>query len=202
MPSQKPARLKRKDALVDELFAAATLMPGEDADAYEALQKSFVQSIQPRNTLERALVLEVAAKTWEILRLQGYRKHVIKSALADAVVDMLGPAYTVGGPVLGVKAAWLDGDPKIVAAVQQHLKRHKLGPQHLNARAYVIATPALDGIDQHILQLEQSRSRALKNIAQLDAILSKRLAEDMKTIEGKFHRDDGPTLPPPVLAEP
>lgn len=196
MPARKPSRIKRHDALLDGLYTGATLLPDEDGDAYDALQKSVVKSLQPRTTLERALTLEVAAKTWDIMRLQRYRMHLIQSGLADAVEDMLAPTVEPSMiPSLsddtGIKRGWLKRNPAVLAAVKQQLKLQKLGADHLYARAYVRVLPTLERLDKQIEQLEQSRSRALKSIAALNELLSKRLAEEMKTIEGEYRREDG-----------
>lgn len=196
MTARKPSRIKRHDALLDGLYTGATLLPDEDGEAYDALQKSVVKSLQPRTTLERALTLEVAGKTWDIMRLQRYRLHLIQSGLADAVEDMLGPVmepssfYGLSSDS-GIKHRWLNRDPNVLAAVKQHLKLQKLGADHLHARAYVRVLPTLERLDKQIEQLEQSRSRALKSIAALNEMFSKRLAEEIKTIEGEYRREDG-----------
>ena len=202
MPARRPARIKRHDTILDELYTESALLTGEDAAAYEALQKSVLKSLDPRNSLERAFTLEVVAKTWEILRLQRYRMEIVKAAYPKAVEAIMASSYNGFDSILDVKTLWLERDPNTLAALKRHLKRQKLGQDHLHARAYVLQLDTLERIDLQIEQLEKSRSRTLKTIAQLNAILSKRLAEEMKTIEGEFRRDDEPPGAPPKIPTP
>jgi hypothetical protein len=66
-----------KNSLRHGLASDFFLMPGEDVEAFEALQADLVQHHQPANVTEELLVLQMAQSFWLAQRAIHYQQHLI-----------------------------------------------------------------------------------------------------------------------------
>jgi hypothetical protein len=67
----------RFNALAHGLAAVETVLPGEDANAFEELQRSLKHDLAPANQYEQGLAEEVARCYWRLLRLRGIETSML-----------------------------------------------------------------------------------------------------------------------------
>jgi hypothetical protein len=80
--------LASQNSLKTGVYSAQVILPGEDADAFEALQQDLVADFRPRNSLEQALVQDVAVLMWKKQRIESIEQRILREAfqrLADAL---------------------------------------------------------------------------------------------------------------------
>jgi len=80
--------LTSQNAVKTGAYSAQVLFPGDDADAFEALLNDLLADFRPRNSLERAVVHDVAEFMWKKQRIDSVEQRTLKDSflkLADAL---------------------------------------------------------------------------------------------------------------------
>ena len=73
-----------KNSLRHGLTAKQIVIPGEDPAEYEAYRQGLIQSFNPINDIERALVDELAACDWRLMRARRLETAVFTKIIGDA----------------------------------------------------------------------------------------------------------------------
>lgn len=102
--------LASQNSLKTGVYSSHVLLPGEDADAFEALLQDQMSDFRPRNSLEHALVQDIAVLMWKKHRIESIEHRTLRQEfqkLADALplgaifedeeVPVMLPAYLWDG---------------------------------------------------------------------------------------------------------
>ncbi len=81
-----------------EFFADPPLLNNENRAAYYYLRKGIIATIEPTNTIEWVLTLDLADLAWEIRRLKKVKAELVNMTWKEALC-MIIEAHTDGDPV-------------------------------------------------------------------------------------------------------
>ncbi len=65
------------------LTSKQIVLPGEDAEEYEALRDDTIKTYKPANSTELVLVEELSAASWRLLRVRGQETAILQKLLGD-----------------------------------------------------------------------------------------------------------------------
>ena len=92
--SDKGKRISSMNALRSGIFARSPVLPFEDESAHKRHVKTIIESLEPKNTLERNLAEEIANSIWRGTRLQlnemVQQDEVFKQLKTTNLAQMLG----------------------------------------------------------------------------------------------------------------
>ena len=80
--------LASQNSLKSGVYSAQVVLPGEDADAFEALLQDQMADFRPRNNLEQSLVQDIAVLMWKKQRIESIEQRTLQEyfqKLADAL---------------------------------------------------------------------------------------------------------------------
>lgn len=80
--------LASQNSLKTGVYSAQVILPGEDADAFEALLQELTADFRPRNSLEQTLVQDVAVLMWKKQRIESIEQRILREAF-QRLVDKL-----------------------------------------------------------------------------------------------------------------
>ena len=98
-----------------DFFGPARLIPGEDPEAYKALQTRVAAAVAPTDVLEEIWVRDVVDLVWETLRLRRLKTCFLSSAAHEGLAIILRPfeesnfMLSIGGSLSG---KWARGEPE------------------------------------------------------------------------------------------
>ena len=94
----------RFDALKHGLTAKLPLLPGEDAQEYQARLDAWIAALQPRNSVEHYLVVRAVNLTWKLDRAQRAETarlaRIIREAPAERALREQDEALVLGRRLL------------------------------------------------------------------------------------------------------
>lgn len=80
--------LASQNSLKTGIYSAQVILPGEDADEFEALLQDQMADFRPRNSLEQALVQDIAVLRWKKQRIESIEQRTLREAF-EKLVDKL-----------------------------------------------------------------------------------------------------------------
>jgi hypothetical protein len=103
------------------------LLMTESKQDYQALQASLEHEIMPRSFVESMYVADIAALTWEILRLRRCKSGIINNAFEKALQNLLRPRFSIynSEPADDLARRWFT-DPVAKKEVAELLRRVRL----------------------------------------------------------------------------
>ncbi|MEY9123676.1 hypothetical protein [Bradyrhizobium yuanmingense] len=157
-------------------LAKLPLLSTEAAEDFESLATAMVQRIAPQGIVEEVLVNDVVHATWEIIRSQRCRTPLIQSAYREALINLL--QHATG---LDELQAGLLGDAWFGEAGKQEIM-NRLAPYHLDetaieAEAMKLHCSELETLDRLLASAEGRRNKALRLLAELQAVTARRARE-------------------------
>jgi hypothetical protein len=173
-----------------QLFSQAPLLITESAQEFSALSAAWMEEIKPRGIVERMYVADLAALTWEILRLRRCKNVIVNTAFKDALSEIV--YHLAGEPETGTrKREWVEAvtndwfsKPEARKDVLQLLRQFQLDESAIEAEAICISFSELEMLDRMITLLESRRNKALRSIAEYR--FAKRMREvSNRVIEGE-----------------
>lgn len=84
--------LVARNATTHGIFSAVPVLPGEDAEVWEAHRRGVVDSLAPVGLLEVNLAERAALLLWRLQRLARYEAETVAAAMEDVNVPALTPA--------------------------------------------------------------------------------------------------------------
>jgi hypothetical protein len=126
--------LASQNSLTTGVYSAQVILPGEDADAFEALRQDLISDFRPRNSLEQSLVQDVAVLMWKKQRIESIEQRILREAFQrlvdelplDAIFD--GERYPAPLPVhiwdgLKLTASQVAAYKAIIPQIQEFLDK-------------------------------------------------------------------------------
>ena len=141
------------------------LLMTESKQDYQALQASLEHEIMPRSFVESMYVADIAALTWEILRLRRCKSGIINNAFEKALQNLLRPRFSIynSEPADDLARRWF-ADPTAKKEVAELLRRVRLDEFAVEAEAVRLSSSALELIDRMLSAYESRRNKALRSI--------------------------------------
>ena len=150
------------ESLTKTLSKPALLMTESKQD-YQALQASLEHEIMPRSFVESMYVADIAALTWEILRLRRCKSGIINNAFDKALQNLLRSYFDFDYIAAQDLARRWFADPT-AKEVAELLRRVRLDEFAIEAEAVRLSSSALELIDRMLSAYESRRNKALRSI--------------------------------------
>jgi hypothetical protein len=149
-----------------DFFGPAPLIPGEDPEAYKALQTRVAAAVAPKDVLEEIWVRDVVDLVWETLRLRRLKAAFLSSAAYEGLAIVLRPLKTdftrcIGG---GLSERWARGEPEAKKTVNGHLASAGLSIDDVMAQTVALKLEAIERIDRMLASAEGRRDAALREL--------------------------------------
>jgi len=149
-----------------DFFGPAPLIPGEDPEAYKALQTRVAAAVAPKDVLEEIWVRDVVDLVWETLRLRRLKAAFLSSAAYEGLAIVLRPLKTdftrcIGG---SLSERWARGEPEAKKTVKGHLASAGLSMDDVMAQTVALKLEAIERIDRMLASAEGRRDAALREL--------------------------------------
>lgn len=161
-------------AHLDFLFDERPLLPGENADQYDALLRSIVQQVEPSDVIEAIWVKDIIDFIWEAKRLRRWRGQILVQARLKAAEDLIRPALRnadpfgddgIGGPSADELAAgWVTNSEIEKKRVDAMFQERGLTAADVTAHGFLMNLPAIERIDRLASSVDQRRDTLLREI--------------------------------------
>ncbi|MGH1573732.1 hypothetical protein ACRAWG_27685 [Methylobacterium sp. P31] len=183
-------------AHLDFLFDDRPLLPGENAEQYDALRDNIVQQVKPKDVIEAIWVKDIIDLIWEAKRLRRWRGQILVQARLRAAAELIRPAFEyanpeqidgVTGPSIDTLAAgWTIGKKSSQDQVDKYLQERDLTTEDVTAHAFLLNLPAIERVDRLASLADQRRDALLREIERKRASLAQQLrtaAADVLDVE-------------------
>ena len=169
---------------LDFLFADRPLLPGEDADQYNALLRAIVQQVRPGDVIEAIWVKDVVDLIWEAKRLRRWRAQILQQARLKAAEDLIAPALAEADPfglddltgtaAAALAAGWVTARAEDKERVDAMLRKRGLTAESVAAHGFLIRLPEIERIDRLAQLADQRRDALLRKIERKRTSLAQR----------------------------
>jgi hypothetical protein len=170
----------------------------ESKEEFNRIRAALNEEIRPRGILEELYVADIANHTWTIVRANRLKVALINSEFLAALAFQIfclarapynweegNPTYSVG-PWAEVRAKKWFTDEAEKKKIVELLGKYGLDESAIEAQAFRRCAFELAALDRMAASAELRRSKALRNIAECDAILAQRLsANSDQIVKGK-----------------
>jgi hypothetical protein len=149
-----------------DFFGPAPLIPGEDPEAYKALQTRVAAAVAPKDVLEEIWVRDVVDLVWETLRLRRLKAAFLSSAAHEGLAIILRPLKTDVTPRIGgsLSERWARGEPEAKKTVNGQLASAGLSMDDVTAQTLALKLEAIERIDRMLASAEGRRDAALREL--------------------------------------
>jgi hypothetical protein len=150
-----------------DFFGPAPLIPGEDPEAYKALQTRVAAAVAPKDVLEEIWVRDVVDLVWETLRLRRLKAAFLSSAAHEGLAIILRPLAKsdfmrrIGG---SLSERWAQGEPEAKKTVNGHLASAGLSVDDVMAQTVALKLEAIERMDRMLASAEGRRDAALREL--------------------------------------
>jgi len=188
------------------LMKAYPVLITESADELSRLHNTLKDDLEPRGTIERFLVKEMAVVMWDIRRYGRAKTAVINSAFRMALQSLLDRVCRPPGSFIpdGGELAhqWFSTDQSAKQLVLEKLSYFGLNEDAIEAEAMRIRTPELEKFEQMLATREWRLDKLLRSFAELRGVLGQHLRKTaQRVIDGKVLAiGDASKNPPPAAA--
>jgi hypothetical protein len=137
----------------------------ESKEDYQDLQTSLEHEIMPRSFVESIYVADIAALTWDILRLRRCKAGIINAAFDKALQNLLEPLFSVfdSSAAENLARRWFT-DSKAKKEVAELLRKVRLDEFAIEAEAVRLSSSDLEALDRMLSAYESRRNKALRGI--------------------------------------
>ena len=178
-PGQGPSGSRRD---LQSLLGPAPLLEGEDAAAYDELQRRVHSAVAPADVLEEIWVRDVVDLLWETMRLRRLKAKLMQSAAHEGLEQLLRP-LTGHWSNNDLVNDWARRDRGAVKEVNALLKQAGLDQEAIAAQTLAAKLDAFERIDRMIMQTESRRNAVLREVDRHRDVLAQRLREASAAIE-------------------
>ena len=161
-------------AHLDFIFVEHPLLPGEDAEQYDALLRSIVQQVKPVDVIEAIWVKDVIDLIWEAKRLRRWRRQILVQARLEATEDLIRQARDDIIPILrnsvtdqtpgSLAAGWVTNRQNEKAQVDSMFSARGITANDVDAHGFLLSLPAIERIDRLVSMADQRRDALLREI--------------------------------------
>ncbi|MHC2107058.1 HNH endonuclease signature motif containing protein [Methylobacterium sp. CM6246] len=161
-------------AHLDFLFAERPLLPGEDADQYDALLRSIVKQVKPVDVIEAIWVKDVIDLIWEAKRLRRWRRQILVQARLEAAENLIRQARDNISPILrnsatdqtpgSLAAGWATNKQIEKAEVETMFSARGITSNDVDAHGFLLSLPAIERIDRLVSMADHRRDALLREI--------------------------------------
>ncbi len=165
------------------------LIPGEDAQAYEAFLAQVTTSVKPTDVTEEIWVRDVVDLTWELQRWRRLKANLLAAARKGALERLL--EFTEGPRVAMLEepwwrqelaSRWLVQDEDAVAEVEDILNERGLDIHSIMAQALSDKLKQIERLDGMAASAEARRDKVFMNIVRRRESVARRLRMATDTI--------------------
>jgi hypothetical protein len=165
------------------------LIPGEDAQAYEAFLAQVTTSVKPADATEELWVRDIVDLTWELQRWRRMKASLLAAAKKGALERLLG--FTEGPCVAMLEdpfwrqelaSQWLVNEENAVAEVEAILNARGLDIHSIMAQALSDNLKQIERLDRMAASAEARRDKVFMNIERRRESLARRLRMATDTI--------------------
>jgi hypothetical protein len=148
-----------------KIISHPALLMTESKEDYQVLQVSLEREILPRNFVESMYVADIAALTWDILRLRRCKAGIINNAFNEALQNLLRPLFSMfdADAADNLARRWFT-DPKAKKGSAQLLRKVCLDEFAIEAEAVRMSSSDLELLDRMLSAYESRRNKALRGI--------------------------------------
>ncbi|WP_342167325.1 HNH endonuclease signature motif containing protein [Methylobacterium sp. SD21] len=162
-------------AHLDFVLEDRPLLPGENTERYEALMRSIVGELKPKDIIEAIWTKDIIDLIWEAKRLRRWRSLILVQADLAAAEDLIKPGLHNADPMGllsfegssadALAAGWVTGSPAERDRVDRILEERGLTEEDVRAHGFLKNLPAIERIDRMIFTADQRRDSLFREIA-------------------------------------
>jgi hypothetical protein len=183
MGAEQRALERRHD--LQSLLGSAPLLEGEDAAAYDELQRRVYSAVTPADILEEIWVRDVVDLVWETMRLRRLKAKLMQSASHEGLERLLKPltGYWSNTDLVN---DWVRRDRDAIKKVNSLLKQAGLDQEAIAAQTLAAKLDGVERIDRMIMQTEARRNAVLREVDRHREALARRLREAAAIEDAEF----------------
>ena len=170
------------------------LLITESADEFDRIKAALYEQIRPCAILEEICVADIVYLTWEIIRYQQCKAHIINAHFRNALTSLLNRlirdptqyGFEVEDSAEELARKWFT-DKAIKKQVKELLELHHLDESAIRAEAFRQSASQLEQLDRIQASLEARRDRVIRSIPAYRSVLAELLRDSSdKIVEGRM----------------
>lgn len=165
----------------DFLPPSHVILPGEDMKHYAHIEDQIIQSVIPKDIIERFWCRDIADLVWETLRLRRMKGNLYVAATPKGLKKVLGDRMRLPN-LEDFVSEWSLGDQFACELVDKHLNKLKISMDVVRAEGLAARLPDIERIDRLIASTESRRNIVLREIGRHRDALAARLDRASATI--------------------
>ncbi|GJE46231.1 hypothetical protein AEGHOMDF_5431 [Methylobacterium soli] len=197
---------------LDFLFADRPLLPGENAEQYEALLRIIIQQVKPSDVIEAIWVKDIVDLVWEAKRLRRWRSQILNQGRLEAGTALILPVienenhnpFTSKSEhqreATTLAFGWLQNSKTETAAMERMLQARGLTPADVTAQAFQLRLSEVERVERMIASTDHRRDTLLREVERRRAGFSQQLrnaAAEVIDLDSPAH-EAGATLTAPI----
>jgi hypothetical protein len=187
LAAAEPQRLEPHPDLLS-LLGPAPLLEGEDAGAYEALNRQFRSAVAPKDAIEEMWVRDVVDLLWETMRLRRLKAKLMRAAAHEGLDKLLKP-LAPNSLRSDLVDGWVRQHAKSIKQVNALLAQAGLDQEAIAAQTLAVKLDTFERIDRLIMQSEARRTMFLREIDRHRDVVARRLREASAAIADAEFRE-------------
>lgn len=148
------------------VLGRAALLRTESGDAYDALTAHCAAAVDPQDMVEWLMVRDYADLTWEILRLQRMKRHIVNLG-TPAAVDRITRQFTTEEIVYeagaDAKRCWNAGG-EARKGVCREFARHDVNEETIHTEAFIGRFDDIERVEHLLSEKELLRRVVLRDL--------------------------------------
>jgi hypothetical protein len=165
------------------LFGPAPLLEGEDAGAYDALQRRIHVAVAPADVIEEIWVRDLVDLVWETMRLRRLKATLMRASAHEGLEKLLTAQMDDWSYRRELLYRWTNGEPAAKREVKSLLEKAGLSEEAITAQTLAVKLEAIEKIDRMIMQTEARRNVILREVDRHRDVMARRLREASAAIE-------------------
>lgn len=160
------------------------LLPDECAEHYEAIVRSIVNELEPKDIFEAIWTKDIIDLIWDAKRLRRWRSLILVQADLKAAEELIEPGLRHADPMGllafegssadALAAGWVTGSAKERARVDQLLEERGLTREDVRAHGFLKSLPSIERIDRMVAVADQRRDSLFREIERKRASFAQR----------------------------
>jgi len=147
-----------------KFLGPAAVLDGEDAAAYEALRKKFVEHVKPQDIFEELYVRDILDLQWEVMRWRRLNVAQMNVERRRATCDLLLPLLT------SMEAGQLYDDccrqdPERIEEFNKHCEVLGISQDRIDAKLLATQLDRVERVDRMVAMAETRRARMIEDLA-------------------------------------
>ncbi|WP_238296019.1 hypothetical protein [Methylobacterium soli] len=187
MPAASGEILPALPRHLDFLLEERPLLPGETAEQYDTLLRTFIGQVKPVDVIEAIWVKDIVDLIWEAKRCRRWRGQILAQARLQAATALILPVLEARNhnafkpdfeqrrEAESLALGWLDGNANEALATGELLRARGLTPADVTAHAFQLKLPDIERIERMIASADHRRDTLLREIERKRASVSQLL---------------------------